>query len=309
MVPDKLCDMKRVIIAAIFASAAFAAETPFLGRWDINVVTDKETYPDWMEVTRNGDMLAVRVQPRTGSVRPATNVSTDGTHLMLTVVPAGKKNPDLNWDLTVANNRISGVQKRGDQVVAKVEGVRAPALKKPMPKSWSKAEPIFNGKDLTGWEPFQGDNHWIAQEGELLNVEHGADLRTTRKFSDFKLHIELNCPDGGNSGIYLRGRYEVQVAYEKEPDNFHSMASIYGMLAPVREMPRKPGQWEAFDVTLVGRWVTLVRDGETLLNHQEIAGITGGALDSNESEPGPFYLQGDHTGGMKYRNITVSVPK
>jgi hypothetical protein len=302
--------MKRVIptliLGAIFASLILHAESPFTGRWDIKVTTDKETYPDWMEVAADGQ---VRVQPRTGSVHPATNVKIDGSHLTLTLSPANKKNPETTWDLTVGGKRIIGTQKRGDTVVAKLEGVPAPELKKPMPKSWAKAEPIFNGKDLTGWEPFQGDSHWVVQNGELVNLEHGADLRTTRKFQDFKLHIELNCPDGGNSGIYLRGRYEVQVAYEKEPDLFHSMAAIYGMLAPSREMPRKPGQWESLDVTLVGRSITLVRDGETLLDRQEIAGITGGALDSNEAEPGPFYLQGDHTGGMKYRNITIQLPK
>jgi hypothetical protein len=87
------------------------------------------------------------------------------------------------------------------------------------------------------------------------------------------------------------------------------MAAIYGFLAPSIEMPRKPGQWESFDITLVGRRITLVRDGTTLLDNQEIPGITGGALDSHEAEPGVFYIQGDHTGGMKYRNITISVPK
>ena len=298
--------MKRALTLAIFGSLLLHASTPFTGRWDINVTTDKDTYPDWMEVMSDGQ---VRVQPRTGSVHPATNVKIDGSHLTLTLSPANKKNPETTWDLTVSGKKFTGTQKRGDTVMAKLEGVRAPELKKPMPKQWSKAEPIFDGKDLNGWEPFQGESHWVVENGELVNQQHGADLRTTRKFQDFKLHIELNCPDGGNSGIYLRGRYEVQVAYEKEPDMFHSMASIYGMLAPSREMPRKPGQWEALDVTLVCCWITLQRDGETLLDHKEIAGITGGALDSNEAEPGPFYLQGDHTGGMKYRNITVQLPK
>jgi 3-keto-disaccharide hydrolase len=311
--------MKRAILL-VFGAVILRAETPFLGRWDINVTTARfttdpdsgfvgaATYPDWMEVRLENDRPQVRVQPRTGSVRPVSKVDLDGSHMTLTLEPAGR-NPEITWDLTFANGKISGVQKRGGREMAKLEGVRAPELKKRLPTSWSQPEPIFNGKDLTGWEPFQATNHWAVQNGELVNVEKGADLRTTRKFQDFKLHIELNCPDGGNSGIYLRGRYEIQVAYETEPDNFHSMGSIYGMLAPSREMPRKPGQWESFDATLVGRWITLVRDGVTILDNQEIAGITGGALDANEAQPGPFYLQGDHTGGMKYRNITVSVPK
>jgi hypothetical protein len=123
--------------------------------------------------------------------------------------------------------------------------------------------------------------------------------------------VEVNCPEKGNSGIYLRGRYEVQVEYEPAgtEDKFHGMGAVYGMVAPTVELPRKAGEWETFDITLVGRYVTIVRDGVKIIDNQEIAGITGGALDANEGEPGPFYLQGDHTGGLKYRNITVSVPK
>jgi hypothetical protein len=136
----------------------------------------------------------------------------------------------------------------------------------------------------------------------------GANLRTTRKFGDFKLHIEFNCPNGGNSGVYLRGRYEVQVLYDKS-DKLHDLGSIYGFLAPAVDVAPQPGQWESFDVTLVGRTVTVVRNGQVTIDRQEIPGITGGAIDSREGEPGPLYLQGDHTGGMKYRNITISAPE
>jgi hypothetical protein len=136
-------------------------------------------------------------------------------------------------------------------------------------------------------------------------------LKSTRKFEDFKVHYEVNCPDDGNSGFYLRGRYEVQIEYEPLKDNppERRIGSIYGRIAPQPELPRAPGQWETFDVTLVGRIVTVVHNGDTVIDHQEIEGITGGALDANEGEPGPFYIQGDHTGGLKFRNITVSVPK
>lgn len=278
------------------------AASPFTGRWDINITSGNETYPDWMEVVEKGGAPQVRVQPRSGSVVPAKDVKLEGSHLTLAFAR------NLTWDLTVAGGKLTGTQKRGDSV-AQVVGVRAPELKRSAPAAWSSPEPLFDGKDLNGWEPDDASkNHWVADNGVLLNTEHGANLRTTRKFEDFKLHFELNCPDGGNSGFYLRGRYEIQVAYEKEPDNFHAMGSIYGFIAPSVEMPRKPGQWESFDATLVGRTLTLVRDGTTIINHQEIPGITGGALDSNEGQPGIFYIQGDHTGGMKYRNITIAIP-
>lgn len=160
-----------------------------------------------------------------------------------------------------------------------------------------------------GTFPASAKNNWVAKDGLLINEAHGANLRTVREFTDFKVHFEVNCPDNGNSGFYLRGRYEVQIAYEQgEPLN-RAMGSIYGRIAPSSELPRRPGQWDVFDVTLVGRTVTIVRNGVTTIDQKEIDGITGGALNANEGDPGPFYIQGDHTGGIKYRNITVSVPK
>ena len=136
-----------------------------------------------------------------------------------------------------------------------------------LPEPGRKPEPIFNGHDLNGWEPIPATakNNWVAEDGDLVNTAHGANIKTTRKFEDFKLHIEFNCPEDGNSGIYLRGRYEVQVEYEKVDanDRFHSIGAIYGFLAPEIELPRKPGTWESFDITLVGRYVTIVRDGKS----------------------------------------------
>jgi len=304
--------MKRFIGLLIFAPALLTAANPFAGRWDMTVTTPNSTYPGWMELVEKDGKPQVRVQPRAGSVHPVSGVRMEGSHLILVVSPAEGNRPESTWDLTASGDHLTGTVKRGDTVAGQLAGVRAPALHRPEPKAWTNPEPLFDGQDLTGWEPDNpANNHWVARDGALLNETKGANLKSTRTFDDFKLHIEFNCPDQGNSGIYLRGRYEVQVEYEPAgtEDNYHSMGAIYGMLAPSREMPRKPGQWEAFDATLVGRTITLVRDGVTILDRQQIPGITGGALDANEAEPGPFFLQGDHTGGMKYRNITISEPK
>jgi hypothetical protein len=235
----------------------------------------------------------------------------EGSNLILTITPAAAKRPAVVWELTVSGDKLTGTQKRGDAVIAQIAGVRAPDLNRKPPKAWAAPEPIFNGKDLSGWEPDRPENHWVARDGVLLNESKGANLRSTRKFDDFKLHIEFNCPEDGNSGVYLRGRYEVQVEYVPvgREDALHGMGSVYGMLAAKGEFPRTPGEWESFDITLVGRRVTIARNGKVTIDNQEIPGITGGAIDANEGEPGPFYFQGDHTGGMKYRNITVAVPK
>jgi hypothetical protein len=301
-----------VFAAALVAPALLnAAPSPFAGRWDITVTTPRESYPGWMELVERGGKPEVRIQPRTGSVHPAAGLELDGAHLVLTVSAADTKAPALTWTLDVKADKLTGVQQSG-YAVSRLTGVRAPELKREPPKAWTDTEPLFDGKDLNGWEPTTAlDNHWVAEDGTLLNTKKGANIKTTRKFDDFKLHIEYNCPEGGNSGVYLRGRYEVQVEYEPLSfnDEFHRVGSIYGFIAPAGKLARTPGAWESFDVTLVGRMVTVVRNGVTTIDHQEIPGITGGALDSNEAEPGPIYIQGDHTGGMKYRNITIAVPK
>jgi len=265
-----------------------------------------------MEISQKDGQLELRVQPRVGSVKSVSDLKVDGTRLAFVVSPMSAKGPEVAWDLRLSGDRLTGIEKRGGAEAGQVSGVRAPPLKRKPSKAWTTPEALFNGRDLAGWVPdIPSDNHWIAQDGVLLNEKKGANLLTVRKFEDFRLHFEENCPESGNSGIYLRGRYEVQIENEKRDpnDKLHAMGAIYGFIAPSVMLPQKPGQWESFDVTFIGRYVTIIRDGTKIIDDQEIPGITGGALDSNEGQPGPFYIQGDHTGGMKYRNITISVPK
>jgi hypothetical protein len=278
------------------------------GRWDLTLTANGETWPSWIEVT-NAGTPSVRIVERTGSVHPAKDVKLETSR-----VTFSDGNGRIKYDLKASGSTLSGTaQFSGPRhsFEAQVTGERSPALDRPTPAAWSNPEPIFNGKDLSGWIPDKPEkNHWKVENGELVNEAPGANIRTERKFDDFKLHIEFNCPRAGNSGIYLRGRYEVQVEYEtRKEDPFHMMGSIYGFLAPAAEVNPRPGEWETFDITLVGRTVTIVRDGVKTIDAQKIPGITGGALDSHEAEPGPIYIQGDHTGGMKYRNITISVPQ
>jgi hypothetical protein len=299
-------------LAAAALSSAFAQSSdPFAGRWDFTVspkTANAKNYPDWMEVAPKDGVPAVRIQPRTGSAFYAKQFSVKGNHMSVQWA-----NGSTTWELDRQGEKLIGTEAHNGNAFADLTGLRAPALKRKDPKSWKASEALFNGKDLSGWEPTDppAANHWIVQNGELVNETKGANIRTVRKFEDFKLHIEFNCPDDGNSGVFLRGRYEVQVEYEKPGtnDEYHSIGAVYSMLKPSSILPRTPGTWETFDITLVGRRLTIVRNGVKTIDNQEIAGTTGGALDSMEGEPGPFYIQGDHTGGMKYRNITIQVPK
>jgi hypothetical protein len=309
--------MKQVSWLAIAGLAALApaalpqkTSNPLVGRWDITVNTAGGARADWLGITDKGGTLEVLFQPPGGNVYQVKEFQVNGSHMTLNLAAASGKNPALVWEIDAAGDKLTGTQKRGDES-SPIAGVRAPSLQRSAPKAWSNPEPLFNGKDLTGWVPSDpANNHWTVRGGELVNEAHGANLRTTRQFEDFKLHVDFNCPDGGNSGLYLRGRYEVQIEYEPLEHNppERRIGSIYGFLTPKPDLPRKPGQWESFDVTLVGRTVTVVRNGVTTIDRQEIPGITGGALDANEGQPGPFYIQGDHTGGLRFRNITVAVP-
>jgi hypothetical protein len=314
--------MKHIRIAiALTALAAVPlisqkpANQPFAGRWDLTIKTPSDSYSSWMEFTTANGKPVVKIGGRVSSVHAATGVNVNGSHLSFNTSEWFGKPTPVKWDIESANNKLTGTQKREDGVTGQLTGVPAPRLDRKV-TSWGNPEPLFNGKDLTGWEPLITEpgkpsaNNWKAEKGELVNAAPGANIRTQRTFQDFKLHLEFNCPPDGNSGVYLRGRYEVQVEYEPadKNDKLHGMGSIYGFLAPEAQVPPRPGQWESFDITLVGRNVTVVRDGVTIIDNREIPGITGGALDSQEGRPGPIYIQGDHTGGMKYRNITIALP-
>jgi hypothetical protein len=296
-----------ILVATMASQALPKSSNPFVGRWDFDNTSPTGVGANWLSVEeKSPGNYEVWFQPTGGHVYQLKDFKLEGDHLSFN---AGR---DTTWDLTAAHGRLNGTEKHGEKT-RELAGLPAPALHRKAPQVWSDPEPLFNGKDLGGWEPI-GDpakSHWVVKDGILLNEAHGANLKTTRSFEDFKLHFEANCPESANSGFYLRGRYEVQLEYEpanSEPPE-RAMGAVYGRLAPSSALPRMPGQWETFDVTLVGRTVTIARNGTTIIDGKEIAGITGGALNADEGKPGPFYIQGDHTGGLQFRNITVAVPK
>lgn len=309
------------VASVLLASASAQTAKAFLGRWDFVVTGENgSSWPQWMELTEKSGKIEGRVQPRGGGWRKIDGAKVENGKIVIAVSPATERNPAISWELTAAGaDKLTGVEKQGGKDGSKLAGTRAPKLARSMPKSWTAPRPLFNGKDLTGWLPIGNvnNNKWTVIDGELVNnnppVEGrrgpgAANIRTLDEFQDFKLHIEVLCPDHGNSGIYLRGRYEIQVGTEggKLPD--HEMGSIYSYYPPPKGAELGLGKWTSFDVTFVGRHVTVLRDGKVYHDNVEIPGPTGGALDSFEAEPGPFFLQGDHHGVIRYRNITISVP-
>jgi hypothetical protein len=187
--------------------------------------------------------------------------------------------------------------------------VRAPRLYHGTTARWGAPIKLLHANDLGGWHPSGATNQWVVSNGVLRSPRSGSNLITDRKFGDFKLHVEFRYPKESNSGVYLRGRHEVQIqddyGNDPAPDRF---SGIYGFIAPIEIAAKPAGEWQTYDITLVGRIVTVVANGKQVICNQEIPGITGGALDSHEGEPGPIFLQGDH-GPIEYRNIVITPAK
>jgi hypothetical protein len=292
------------------AETTTVSDQSFLGRWDLTLKTPSREYPSWLEITQESGQLKALLVSRWGHARPLPKIEL--SHGQLTFV-SPKDEEDRKDDMvfvgTLSGQKLSGTTSGQDGTPWRWTGERAPDLKIRVEPTWEKPTSLFNGKDLSGWRPSDPNATatWKVENGTLVSPGHGPDLITDAKFEDFKLHVEFNCAPKSNSGVYLRGRYEVQIEDDPVPEG-PSMrtGSVYGFLAASPEQPRRPGEWQTYDITLVGRVVTVVQNGQTIIDKQEIPGITGGALDSHEGLPGPIYLQGSEDGHVAFRNITIT---
>jgi hypothetical protein len=190
---------------------------------------------------------------------------------------------------------------------------------------------LLNGKDTSGWalrDP-KTTSGWTVENGELIcsKPHAGNDLLTEGKFKDFELYIEFQATN--NSGVYLQGLYEIQIfnsfgvkpkLVEKngkkvETLDTHQCGAIYGRIAPSKNVAKPPQEWQSYHVFFQGARgsagsvtkkarVTLVWNGEKVIDDAEIDGPTGGALSASTTEAGPILLQGDH-GRVAFRNIKI----
>ena len=289
-----------------------AASDALLGRWDLVVQRGTQTSPSWLEVERSGTATLVgQFVGSGGSARPIAKIElADGT-FRFAIPPQWDSNPnDITFEGRLDGDRITGSMTMGDGQKQTWSGTRAPALRRTGKPAWGAPVTLFNGKSLDGWQPVgRRDSAWSATGGILQNAKSGANLVTGQKFDDFKLHLEFRVPKGENSGVYLRGRYELQIddAAGLEPSSHH-LGGLYGFIAPSENVAKAAGEWQSMDITLVGRMLTLDLNGINVICNREIPGITGGAIDSAEAEPGPLLLQGDH-GPVDYRNIVITPAK
>jgi hypothetical protein len=284
--------------------------SPIVGRWDLVLTGGKQALPAWLEITSAGDRLAGRWQGPVAHARPVGPITIEGSRFSFVwpndSEPGDRERPARIMGTVIGTDSLRGTVVASDGRSTPFTGVRAPKLAPAGTPHWGRPIDLF-AEGLAGWRARDpAKNAWSFAGGVLANAGPSSDLVSRRRFTDFRLHAEVNVPPDGNSGIYLRGRHEIQVldSYGKAPHS-RQMGGIYGQVTPTSLPAKRAGEWQVFDVTLVGRVVTVVLNGVTIIDQQEIPGITGGALDSAEGDPGPIMLQGDHT-AIRYRNVVLT---
>ena len=288
-------------------SAQNKIDTDIYGRWDISIEKDDTVLPSWLEVQKSGhETLVGRFVYAFGSARPISEIKKIGDHYHFVIPkqwePVGH---DMEFTFQVMDDNLKGTMIYTDGIAYNWTAKRQSKQKYTENPKWGKEIKLFDGSSTEHWN-LEDDSQWTIKNGVLTNPKSGYNLITKEKFRDFKLHIEFKYPEGGNSGVYLRGRHEVQVSddFGKDPLPIY-FGAIYGFITP-NEMAAKPaGEWQTYDITLIGDRVTVVANGKAIIVDQVIPGITGGALDSNEGEAGPLMLQGDH-GPVEYRNVVLT---
>jgi len=313
---------------AAFTLSAAAADNPYIGRWALDLPGGRA---GWLGVESKDGALSSSVLWGGGSVMPTQGTELrDGKLLVTRLSQAKRKSKDgaeisetITETLTVTaiGDTITGrsVKTRPEgKAFGETEfiGKRIPALP-PRPDlakiKFGPAIELLNGRDLSGWRLIKADDlsGWKVEDGVLMNRvvkepgKHFGNLRTDAEFEDFNLKLEVRTQEASNSGVYLRGVYEVQImeSYGKPLDSHH-MGALYSRITPAVASEKPIGEWQTLDITLVDRHLTVILNGATIIDNQPVLGCTGGALTSDEFKPGPIFLQGDHT-NVDYRNMVL----
>jgi hypothetical protein len=309
-----------LLLVSLACCAAWGADADFNGRWDISY-PDNPIRASWLEVTGAGTASPrVRfVSAYNGDMNVTDEVTTAGGDLSFAFRTKqrgrqGEQPREVVYEnrATLSGGKLIGSSKTSTSTQPPVQwvGVRAPEIKDKDDGSWREGKPValLSPNSLAGWEPLEKNRQssWTVTDGVLKSSGGGANLVSTDKFWNFKLHLEYRVAQGSNSGVGLRGRYEIQIIddYGKQPDP-HSNGSLYSRIAPSVNAGKPAGEWQSYDITLIGRDLTVVLNGVKVLDRQVIEGLTAMGHDPNEGEPGPLSLQGDH-GPIEFRNIVIT---
>ena len=281
-------------IPLLFLSYGFSADSGFNGRWDISVPKEPRNRAWWLEVIGAG----------TPGIRgnfvgfPGGNTDRIPQIEIRDGVLHFSKGPDLQYSAKLVDGKLMGEMHNGHTSLYWT-GVRAPEINEHDDGSWREGKPIalFNGKDLSGWHGQVPEKPlgWTVENGALSNQASANNLVSDQKFWNFKLHVEFKVSQDTNSGIGLRSRYEVQILDDfGKPPGTHGNGALYSRILPNMNASKLPGEWQSYDIRLVGRDVTIVLNDHKVIDHGHIDGLTAIAMDPNEGDPGPLILQGDH---------------
>jgi hypothetical protein len=294
---------------------ALAADQDFNGRWDIVVnkpyaeIRFTTTKAWWLQIEGAGtpEIKTKFVGSPDGSLDdiPGAKIENGVLHF---VWQSRDKTERIDYEAKLVNGKLEGRMTGPDSLT--FTGVRAPIIDEHDDATWVRGKPIvlFNGKDLSGWTGVDTPKAegWTVKDGILTGLGHADDLITVAKYWNFELHAEFRLAERSNSGIGLRGRYELQIGSDYgRPPGMHGTGALYTRVLPRVNASKKPGEWQAYDVRLVGFEVTTTLNGEKLYERGVIEGLTGIAFDAHEGEPGPIELQGDH-GAIEFRNLVLT---
>jgi hypothetical protein len=315
---------RHFVIAALAlglaVATAIAQQNPYLGRWNIQGTGENSNYVYWLEVKQDGGKLSGMFLNRGGHPLEVPVIKVENGELVFQP-DGGQRGPGPEYRLRAQGNKLTGSVKLGDRTV-QLAGARPPKwdhYDANAPHKFGTPVALFDGKTMDAWDIQNKDRpmKWTIENGAMTNDPPGSNnLVSKQKFQDFKIQAEykLDTPHpnarGGmtkaNSGIYLRGRYELQVLddYGDKPFERGHM-SVYGWHTPTSNASKPAGEWQSMEATVVGNKVTVLLNGTKVQDNVTLEAITGGALDANESEPGPIMLQGDHE-KVWYRKVTVT---
>lgn len=318
-----------LLMAAIVSNAQRSANG-FLGMWNIEIENGSV---GWLYVFENNGFLDAELLWQGGSVTPVQSVfmMDDNTLMVMRSRQVSRDGEDGERQMVIPHvlkitrngDRIKGVSvqpsRNGMEAYQATFYGWKPADVPSKPDlsgvEYGKPVELFNGKNLDGWKLLNPNqpNGFKVENGVLVNdpvqneeqhIYYG-NIRTEQEFEDFNLTLEVNIPEGSNSGVYLRGMYEVQVvdSYGKDVDS-HNMGALYSRITPSVAAEKPAGEWQTMDITLYKRHLTVKLNGTTIIDNQPVLGPTGGAISADLYSPGPIYLQGDH-GKVLYRNIVL----
>jgi hypothetical protein len=303
--------MKRflqLLVAVACAAPALGQESAFLGKWDITGTGKNADVVYWLEVKKEGAGLVGFFLNRGGSVYKLPSISIENGELVFDAGGTGARKQTHR--AKVVGGKLVGEATSGTESVKWI-GVRPPRWGKYDANgkhTFGKPVELFDGKTVSGWD-VQVKNKpigWSTADGVMSNAAGANNLVSREKFNNFRIHCEYKLEEKSNSGIYLRGRYELQVLDDfGKPPETHGHMAIYSRVAPAVNASKPAGEWQVMEATIVGNRVTVTLNGKTVHDNVEIDGITGGALDSDEAAPGPIMLQGDH-GKVWFRKVTVT---